>query len=104
LSQKYPAEYLPLKTKGYHFEHNFGHGQQYLASVLATAHLLAFLFHTVLDWFDECYRLLRERLPGRQTFFDDIRALTRYLYFENWQCLLEFMLRGLKIPIPEGAV
>jgi hypothetical protein len=72
--------------------------------VLATAHLLAFLFHTVLDWFDECYRLLRERLPGRQTFFDDIRALTRYLYFENWQCLLEFMLRGLKIPIPEGAV
>ena len=23
-----------LKTKGYHLEHNFGHGQQYLASFL----------------------------------------------------------------------
>jgi hypothetical protein len=37
-----------LKTKGYRFEHNFGHGKQYLASVLATARLLAYLFHTVL--------------------------------------------------------
>jgi hypothetical protein len=93
-----------LKTKGYRFEHNFGHGKQHLASVLATLVLLAYLFHTVLEWFDACYRLLRERLPGRQTFFDDIRALTRYLYFDNWQCLLEFMLRGLKIPIPVGGV
>ena len=25
-----------LKTKGYHFEHNYGHGQQYLSSVLAS--------------------------------------------------------------------
>ena len=93
-----------LKTKGYRFEHNFGHGKQHLASVLATLILLAYLLHTVLHWFDECYRLLRERLPGRQTFFDDIRALTRYLYFDNWRSLLEFMLRGLKIPIPEEAV
>jgi len=29
------------------------------------------------------YPLLRERLPSCQTFFDDIWALTRYLYFEN---------------------
>ena len=93
-----------LKTKGYRFEHNFGHGKQHLASVLATLILLAYLLPTVLEWFDACYRLLRERLPGRQTFFDDIRALTRYLYFDNWRSLLEFMLRGLKIPIPEGTV
>jgi hypothetical protein len=69
--------------------------------VLATLILWAYLFHTVLEWFDACYRLLREHLPGRQTFFDDIRALTRYMYFENWRWLLEFMLRGLEIPIPE---
>lgn len=25
-----------LKTKAYHFKHNYGHGQQYLASLLAT--------------------------------------------------------------------
>lgn len=37
-----------LKTKGYHLEHNFGHGQEHLASFLLTLNLLAFLFHTVL--------------------------------------------------------
>jgi len=90
-----------LKTKGYHFEHNFGHGKKNLSSVLATLILLAFLFHTVLEYSDKCYQLLRSALPTRKTFFDDIRALTRYMCFENWQQMLEFMLKGLEIPIPE---
>lgn len=92
-----------LKTKGYHFEHNFGHGKKHLASVLATLILLAFLFHTVLEYIDQCYRLLRAELPSRKTFFDDVRALTRYLCFESWQQMLEFMLQGLEIPIPESS-
>ena len=36
-----------LKTKGYHVEHNFGHGQQSLAAVMLSLNLLALLFHTV---------------------------------------------------------
>jgi len=35
-----------LKTKGYHMEHNFGHGKKHLASLFVTLNLLAFLFHT----------------------------------------------------------
>jgi hypothetical protein len=31
-----------LKTKGYHFEHNYGHGQQFLSSSLNTLILLAY--------------------------------------------------------------
>jgi hypothetical protein len=42
-----------LKTKGYHLEHNFGHGKQYLAAFLLSLNLLAFLFHTVLEWSDD---------------------------------------------------
>jgi hypothetical protein len=91
-----------LKTKGYHFEHNFGHGKKNLSAVLATLILLAFLFHTILEYFDQCYRLLRDALSTRKTFFDDIRALTRYICFENWRQLMEFMLKGLEIPIPEA--
>jgi hypothetical protein len=37
-----------LKTKGYHLEHNFGHGQTHLAAILLTLNLLAFLFHTAI--------------------------------------------------------
>ena len=88
-----------LKTKGYHLEHNYGHGKKHLSALLATFNILAFLFHTLLELVDEKYRLIRGKLPSRQTFFDDVRALTRYLYFESWDGLLGFMMRGLELEV-----
>jgi hypothetical protein len=46
---------------------------------------------------DAHYRLIRATLPNRKTFFDDLRALTRYLLFPNWDALMDFMMRGLEI-------
>ena len=94
-----------LKTQGYHVKHNFGHGQQYLAAIMLSLNLLAFLFHTVLEWSDAQYTLLRQVLARRQTFFEDIRALMRYRVFDSWQELMAFMLRGLALeprlaPVP----
>ena len=88
-----------LKTKGYHLEHNFGHGKQHLATFLLTLNLLAFLFHTVFDLVDAKYRLLRQALGPRQTFFNDIKTLTRYLYFSSWQHLLDFMVKQLELDL-----
>ena len=92
-----------LKTKGYHLEHNFGHGKQHLASLLASFNLLAFLLHTLLALQDTKYRVLRHTLGRRQTFFDDLRALTRYLCFASWGQLLDFMLDGLEVEIPPNS-
>ena len=86
-----------LKTKGYHLEHNFGHGKPYLSATMLSLNLLAFLCHTVLEWSDEKYALLRHVLARRQTFFEDIRALTRYLVFDSWPHLMDFMIRGLEL-------
>ncbi len=86
-----------LKTKGYHLEHNFGHGKQNLASVLLTLNLLAFLLHTVLHMVSYKYLLLRKELAARQTFFQDIRTLTRYLFFNSWEALLDFMITQLEL-------
>lgn len=55
-----------LKTKDYHLEHNFGHGDLYLASLLLAPNLLAFLFHTVSDLLVEQYRLIRQESLTRQ--------------------------------------
>ena len=86
-----------LKTKGYHIAHNFGHGQQYLSAIMLSLNLLAFLFHTVLEWSDAEYTLLRQVLAKRQTFFEDIRALMRSMVFDSWQHLIAFMIRGLAL-------
>lgn len=88
-----------LKNQGYHLEHNFGHGQDHLSTILLTLNLLAFLFHTVLHLVDERYQRLREHLAVRQTFFSDIQTLTRYLCFDSWDHLLNFMLTQLELNI-----
>ena len=86
-----------LKTKGYHIEHNFGHGNQHLASLLLSLNLLAFLFHTVLDLLDEQYRAIRQTLGTRRRFFQDLEALLRYFQFESWDAVLSFMFKGLEL-------
>jgi hypothetical protein len=86
-----------LKTKGYHIEHNFGHGNQHLASLLLSLNLLAFLFHTILDLVDEQYRAIRQALGRRKTFFQDMDALLRYFIFENWDDVFTFMFEGLEL-------
>ncbi len=85
-----------LKNHGYNMEHNFGHGKKYLSQLLLTFNLLAFLFHTVLNVMDDKYKLLREKLPTRKIFFEHIKALTTYMFFNNWDTLLQFMLDGLE--------
>lgn len=92
-----------LKTKGYNLEHNFGHGKQHLASFLVTLNILSLLFHTLLELMDAKYQLLRRHLPTRKTFFDDLRALTRYLYFDSWDALLSFMIHGLELELPPNS-
>jgi hypothetical protein len=86
-----------LTTKGYHVEHNFGHGQQSLAAIMLSLNLLALLCHTVLEWSDAKDALLRQVLARRQTFFEDIRALMRSMVFDSWQHLMAFMIRGLEL-------
>jgi len=86
-----------LKTKGYHLEHNFGHGQQDLANVLATLNMLAFLIHTIQEMIEPAYQRLRRVLGARKTFFNDLRALTRYMLFDSWDDLFLFMEEGLEI-------
>ncbi len=85
-----------LKTKGYHLEHNFGYGQEHLASCLLTLNLLAFLFHTVLYLTDLAYQQIRHKRGTRKGFFQDILSLTKYLLFESWPSLIDFMLYGSK--------
>ena len=86
-----------LKTKGYHLEHNFGHGSQHLAALLLSLNLLAFLFHTILGLVDEQYRAIRQKLGPRRTFFQDLDALLRYFEFSSWDEVLDFMFQGLEL-------
>ena len=86
-----------LKPRGYPLEHHFGHGKKHLASLLRTMNLLAFALHTLLELTDESYRLIRATVGARRKFFTPLEALTPSLYFETWERLMDFMMRGLEI-------
>lgn len=89
-----------LKNHGYHFEHNFSHGNQHLANLLATLNVLAFLLHTVLDYLDEAYHKVSSSSPSRRTLFEQIRTLLQFIPFDNWEHFMSFMLEGQeKIPV-----
>jgi len=85
-----------LKTKGYHFEHNYGHVKQHLANLLASLNLLAFLAHTLLDRYDPRYQHVRGHLSSRRTFFEHLRALTCYFPFDTWEHLFDSMIEALQ--------
>ena len=80
-----------VKHGGYHFEHNYGHGKNHLASLLATLILLAFALHSVLDWIDLRYRTLRQKGLARMAFFSDLRTLLNYQCFSSWDHFMAFM-------------
>ena len=86
-----------LKTKGYHLEHNFGHGKKHLSSLLMTMNVLAFALHTLLEVTDSSYRLVRAAVGARRKFFTHLEALTAYWFFENWERLMDFMMRGQEV-------
>jgi len=86
-----------LKTKGYHLDHNFGHGNKFLSNTLLTLNLAAFLAHTFLEFVDIKYKAVRSVLSVRKTFFNDLKALTKYLFFSSWSQLIDFMFKQLEI-------
>ena len=85
-----------LKTKGYHIEHNFGHGKQYLSQTLFSLNLLAFLIHTIQEFIDELYIELRALCHTRIGFFDAIRTISSYIIFKNYESMLEWMIISKK--------
>jgi hypothetical protein len=48
-------------------------------------------------WNDDNYALLRQTPDRRLTFFDAIRALTRYMVFASGHHLMDFMTTGLEL-------
>jgi len=74
-----------------------------LSAVFRTLHLLAFLFHTVLQGVDPQDLLVRQALSARQTFFQDLQALTRDLWCDSWDQWLDVMIQGLELVTPTNA-
>src|SRR3954470_9683722 len=91
-----------LKNRGYHLEHNFGHGKEHLAALLACFNPGAFAIHTVCDLASGAWRHARETLGPRTRFFHNLQALSTYVVFSSWTELLETLAFARPPPRPPG--
>ena len=88
-----------LKNQGYHFEHNYGHGLQHLATVLALLMLLAF---TVDQIQQHCCRLFRQLWKGLGTktkLWSSMRHLFNVVVFESMEALFRHMASLYRLQI-----
>lgn len=87
-----------LKNKGYHLEHNFGHGKQTLSSVLVALNLIAFSLHAACDAYESDWQKAREICGARNRMFNILWSLTAYLVFPTWSAFLDMVATGRPPP------
>jgi len=74
-----------LKNQGYHFEHNYGHGNQHLCSVFTMLMMLSFLIDQTQML---CCPLFQAAKKSARTYRDlwyEMRTLFRYALWETWE-------------------
>jgi len=80
-----------LKNQGYHFEHNYGHGTQNLATVLALLMFLAFTIDQIQQRCWELFRQVRAGLRTKAKLWDSLRSLFKVLLFRTMEALYRQM-------------
>ena len=89
-----------LKNQGYHFEHNYGHGQQNLSVVFAMLMMLAFLVDQTQQHCCALFQAVWAKLGSKRLLWERMRALFYDYALESMQQLLEALFYGLKKPTP----
>ncbi len=92
-----------LKNQGYHFEHNFGHGQQNLSVVFAMLMMLAFLVDQTQQLCCPLFRATWQRFGSKRALWDNLRSHFRHVCFQSMRHLYEVMLLDLakEMPAPQ---
>jgi hypothetical protein len=89
-----------LKNQGYHFEHNYGHGEQNLSVVFATLMMLAFLVDQTQQLCCALFRAVWTKLGSKRLLWERMRALFYSYTLVSMRQLFEALFYGLQKPTP----
>jgi hypothetical protein len=85
-----------LKTQGYHLEHNYGHGKQHLATVLAMLMMLHFLIDQVQELACPLFQAARGRFHSRTQLWATLRSRFTEHLLPNWEVLWKSIIYKVK--------
>jgi hypothetical protein len=91
-----------LKNQGYHYEHNFGHGQQNLSVVFAMLMMLAFLVDQTQQICCPLFQAVLTKLGSKRSLWDNLRSHFRHFRIDSMRHLYEVILYdlGKEVPLP----
>lgn len=84
-----------LKNQGYHYDHNFGHGNNHLAVIFALLMFLAFAVDQAQQLSCGLFEAVWEKMGSKRRLWDEMRHLFHCFEFSSMRQLLEAMLAGL---------
>jgi hypothetical protein len=91
-----------LKNQGYHFEHNYGHGQHNLSVVFAVLMMLAFLVDQVQQLGDVLFQAVLNKKKRLRRLWEHLRALFQTLEFKSMEELFHAILYGYTAKVKIG--
>ena len=93
-----------LKNQGYHYEHNFGHGQQHLSVVFALLMMLAFLVDQTQQLCCGLFQAVLSKAGSKRVLWEQLRSHFEHFTFRSLRHLYEVMLYDLAkgLPAPDG--
>jgi hypothetical protein len=89
-----------LKNQGYHFEHNYGHGEQNLSVVFAMLMMLAFLVDQVQQLCCPLFRAVWKKVGSKRALWERLRSHFWHFIFQSMQHLYEVILYDLAKNVP----
>src|SRR3989475_4326941 len=89
-----------LKNQGYHFDHNYGHGEQQLSVVFAVLMMLAFLVDQAQQLCCALFRAVWLKLGSKRLLWERMRALFYTYALMSMRQLFEALLYGFKRSSP----
>ena len=81
-----------LKNLGYNFEHNYGHGQKFLSTVLCLLMLLAFLIDQIQGMACVLFQTVKKQAGSFQGLWEKLRVLFEFVEWPSWEYLYQFMM------------
>jgi DNA-binding winged helix-turn-helix (wHTH) protein len=82
-----------LKNQGYEFEHNYGHGKQYLSSTLAGLTLLAFLTDQLQNHACQLFKAARLRTRVQKKMWANMRSIIELVDIPDWETLWKLIVK-----------
>lgn len=82
-----------LKNQGYHFEHNFGHGNRHLSTVMMQLMMLAFLIDQLQQRSCRLFQAAQQACYCKRVFWEAMRSRFNVSLVPDWEAMYRSIIR-----------